>query len=421
MKRTLCTIFLLATFLAQLDCNSVKMPSDLELEATRRSCAWLGRCGYIGLSEVPDCITVWSPAPEATALRLDELVAAGRATIDDEAVNRCLDALSNEGCTADESHEALAVCPWTSLLHGNSPTGTPCLLSVECADGFCSLGTRAEVADCASTCKPWLRPGEPCNPALSGCAPSSFCDPVLQKCEQKHESGGPCRLTEQCAGNLLCLGYTPVDSGTPEVLGQCSPRRTAGEPCVRNRDSTSDCALGLFCDILSTPSRCAARRAVGETCLARDGCQDGLTCMGTEELKERSPAVPGTCQSVVDQLQPCQGRPFWVGSQALVYQSNCPGDSICGISKSAENGRYVSACLATQIDEGCLPYKAKLLDGRDFSIPQSLCQSGAYCDQTDHCKWLVPLGSPCTPQQPDPCQVGSCNPQSRRCEISCSP
>jgi len=406
---------------SQLDCEAFKMPSDIGNEISRRSCAWMARCGLIGQSEEPDCVVQLSPDPEVAALELDEVVAAERATIDRAALSGCLDALGSAGCTPNEFGAASASCAWTKLIKGHGIPGTPCLHSVECATGYCGLGSRDTVAACGSNCHPWLRAGDPCDPALPTCAPDTFCHPKIHRCESMRGEGAACSGYAQCAGDLFCLGYLPGTLTTPERLGQCLPLRAEGAPCLRDVEGWSDCALGLFCDTLNVPATCAKRRGLGQPCNSRVGCQDGLTCVGAGELDLEAPDDTGTCQPVVDVMGFCQGRfQKFDAQKGFAWQSDCPANAVCYRSKDPVSQQWVGACIPSTLEEPCQPLLFKYPDGRLGVIPVPQCPVGTYCDKADRCRSRGLPGQPCTPQVNNPCLVGACNPQSKRCELPCS-
>ena len=147
----------------------------------------------------------------------------------------------------------------------NQPEGAPCDLSTanSCASGLvCTVGS----GTLSSTCRAPVETCSETNPCIGGelCVDGT-CYTLLTEGERCSPTAPPpCRL------DLECLGAPGA-----EVCG-----RRAGGPgseCA----ATSECATGLFCNVLGVPGTCQERLPIGAFCnlALPDQCIEGSSCL----------------------------------------------------------------------------------------------------------------------------------------------
>lgn len=136
-------------------------------------------------------------------------------------------------------------------------------------------------------------------------------------------SGGPCRLTNQCAAGLECTG---PDEGP--VCG-IAPRRECG--------TTADCSSGLTCNAITDG---CAQNGVGTQCRSGCGaCEPGFRCSSTTNGCEPIPCDEGfACPTVerCDATLAHDATPAWQHGHGCV-RVDCTRDADCTPGQACVN------------------------------------------------------------------------------------
>ena len=213
---------------------------------------------------------------------LAKAIAAGRSTWDAQQAQACLDGLRARGCerTPPEVDQACE-----RAVTGAIATGGSCSWLFECAAGRCEPdgpgacpakcgAVSGEGASCASPCD--LRAGLRC---------------IGSVCSKLHTLDQKCSSTSDCAVALFCDALT----------SKCATRVFQQASCSGDTQQSANeqCAAGLFCDQGSAGGLCRSKIAQGRSCTAASAdsiafaCADGSVCKGFNFAK--AGATPGTC------------------------------------------------------------------------------------------------------------------------------
>ncbi len=199
---------------------------------------------------------------------------------------RCSEASNQLSC--DDAFYNLVIPPECTFA-GGRPSGSPCDVSGQCDNGWCSTAT--ECGECES----YAELGEPC--LLGICGAGLMCD-LTFTCVPTRLIGDACSEEEPCLSTLVCEGGVcarPPAPGEPcSTLEQwcdtfanahCNfttlecesfPTANPGEPCT---DTDVMCLGGSFCNRSIDPPTCELNRLEGEPCNGTDElCEVGLAC-----------------------------------------------------------------------------------------------------------------------------------------------
>ena len=162
------------------------------------------------------------------------------------------------------------------------------------------------------------------------------------------ETGSPCSLDEECAGDAYCDG-----EDCPGTTGTCTPRSAAGGTC----DGSSQCVNGLVCN--GDTCGAAASRSGGPC----DG-PDSIDCPVDETCVGGDPETVGTCTPIASLRTAATGETCELGDSAVYCQE--------GLS-----------CAAIAIGAGGATFECRArvgAGGACFVAAPSMCPDDQYCD-----------------------------------------
>jgi hypothetical protein len=223
----------------------------------------------------------------------------------------CTDSMAKADCTGFlfGDHPACQTRP------GNLPSGSPCLLDVQCEGLDCRQSGLAACGVCGQK----GGEGEACGTVLD-CQPHHSC--IRKVCTPRRQTGAACDLTHWCDLGLSCFaGFCGKQRGPGEpcqvnegqcaltpawlecvapagaVMGTCQPARTAGtgEACGPVPDAPGgnvECRAGGRCTSFTEVGTCVAAVADGMPCDDRTPCLPGARCVGGK----CGMVDPATCQ-----------------------------------------------------------------------------------------------------------------------------
>jgi len=195
------------------------------------------------------------------------------------------------------------------LPRGTQPIGTPCATGLQCASGACSLEGNVASASGAQFCGSCVppRPAQ-CIQSYEACGSAGGCSLKAETCEVQTQRGvgercspGDCKLGLRCrieskegapagSGYGRCIAplgpgercADELNSHLPCVTGYdcngetCMPTFGEGEPCNWAPTQRRACGRDLRCE--GEPPRCVRNvpLAMGEMCLNKGPCADGI-------------------------------------------------------------------------------------------------------------------------------------------------
>jgi hypothetical protein len=163
-------------------------------------------------------------APDADA------AASGRVRRDPVRFARCESLLAETDCPTFAANEAeLDGCFAPLPVVGNTPNGTECARTSECADPLSRCSTfDATALSGSGVCEAAL--GASCQ-AAETCLPSQYCDQpgndweiapgVPGVCAPRGEAGAACEDLSGCAGGLTCTSSSGAGAGGEPINGTC--------------------------------------------------------------------------------------------------------------------------------------------------------------------------------------------------------
>lgn len=385
-------------------------------------CDLLARCFTpFNRLEKEDCVRQQVNRCLAQTRAVAVSVSDGRARLDVELADSCIERMTDSSCQAALAPTAVASggavrafdeCSLDRLFVGNVERGQICQSRNECQTGndcIIFAGT------CGGVCTPFYGIGEVCNGG--GCDPAvSFCDTQTSTCTPLRPEGGGCDSAAECAADLDCRG------------GQCLPAPPVFAPCVFSAARLPYCAAGLACDVapyVETSGECVTRKAEGEGCAFHWSCKAGLVCSGMDWAPfPDAPPGRGVCRKPRKEGESCSFTQFAIyvgeecapgltcdattetcvprpheGERCSLQAQNCIGEGI--FCKPEETGGGICG-LAPGIGEGCN------IDLGEGQFPLVLpCRDG-YCDpDSDVCTPAnASEGEPCTADTQ--CLTGRC-------------
>jgi hypothetical protein len=330
------TIAVMCGLLALAPGCSEPTPSTFGADFEASMCRWATRCNvFVDERQCREAL-VWEELGRFEYLT--QAVADGRARFDADAAGRCLNAIEELGCGAQEIdtvvfQEGLRGAPAAcgDVYVGTVRNYDPCLSSEECAGDNSVCGypppSICMEACCVGSCRDLGAPpkvGEACTGA---CEESAFCasDPntgAFTVCTAKGELGANCFDTP-CADELYCENDTEV----------CSKRRTSGESCA-----DAPCALGLRCYELEGERVCRTLPDEGEACSRNEYPACARLDNYCSEANNRCTALPEPGASCFDGgCMPYADCDYSSSGQTCVARAGL-GEACGGIEKP--NGEY---------------------------------------------------------------------------------
>jgi hypothetical protein len=293
---------------------------------------------------------VWCSAPShraeqcaefARATLRQDLLDAGRASLDLEGAQRCVDVLSvakPESCWGEEAQPPdprtlttiFDVCS-RGPFRGLVPLGDTCLSDEECPSAAACMRQSSE---CAGRCRLLAKEGERCNLEYGlRCLPGLRC--TMGTCRPEAApgaAGSPCQDPWDCASDLRCQNQ------------RCAPTAPEGDPCT----SPFECASRVC-----RSNVCSPAQPTGGSCSSSHECRGVQVCVGSFS--------GGVCRLPVDVGAPC-GR---------ASSSPCYPSLVCDSSTE----RCVIPPAAGSV---CI---------------QTRCASGAFCDARNVCRAKLENGA----------------------------
>ncbi len=279
---------------------------------------------------------------------IQDAVEEERVSYDQEAAQRCIDAISDADCTEIDLRY---IDDCGDVFTGTVQRGEECILDDECiGESFCRFDD-----SCPGTCSDLLSAGESCLDDKH-CDPGLVCSEATARCVEPSSVGEPCGMGEpQCALPYICLGEDE-DAGEPGVCvaAEQALSREEGEACVFIGEDPALCQEGLACrveDINLTDgvvSVCRAMVAAGEECgLALPSmCESGHYCDGIDieagEFSGTCMPLPGSGDSCAEDLfTPCQVGLICLDGTCTERKNNgqsCNVDTECLSDNCADGG-----------------------------------------------------------------------------------
>jgi hypothetical protein len=327
-----------------------------------------------------ECLPYATLAAKTQLALLENAVAAGHITVDDDAAQSCLASYAGGACNTAvgtmtpvlpyPTASVLAGCP--GLLVGQLPAGAVCTLTEECAAGTrCTAGTSVFATGAGGAFGSTGFAG-----TFGTSAPATGAPGV---CVALQQLGQPCNQTSDCdpEAHLSCntLDFT---CAAPAGPGAACGFDSFGNPTV-----ICDPTQGLHCD----PASLSCRRDPGPN----EPCNFSLPTGCSPD-----PTLSLSCNAFTD----------------LCVSPGGPGDA-CGGSALAPC-RWDLGCVPTQADGigTCQPAPAV---GEACRGP---CQSPAVCDGAV-CRAIgaLPAGAPCSTS--DDCATLICEPVAGQSGLFC--
>jgi hypothetical protein len=293
---------------------------------------------------------------------LTKAIAAGRSRFDAAQAQACLDGLQARGCertlpAVDQACE--------SAVMGAVAAGGSCNWLYECSTGRCDPQGPGV---CPATCGTVAGEGVPCSTAPCDLRAGLRC--IDNVCSRLHTVDQKCSSSFDCALGLFCDG----------ISSKCAPRTFEQASCASNEE----CAAGLFCDVSPQGGLCRRKIAQGQSCTAasakssRSACADGNVCKGYTFAK--SGVTPGACAALGDLGASCI---------AAAQITGCAGGLVC----------TAGACADKPVSGPC-------------AQPEDCKEGFAYCDGSQ-CHLLKAEGTACA-SSPE-CASGFCDPGTGKC------
>jgi hypothetical protein len=240
---------------------------------------------------------------------LAKAIAAGKSIFDGQQAQACLDGLHARGCgrtppAVDQACER--------AVKGTVAVGGNCNWIYECATGRCEPESAGA---CPAKCVAVSGPGESCSDGPCDLRAGLRC--IANACSALHTVNQKCKSIDDCALDLFCDLLT----------GVCAVRSFEQASC----EADEQCADGLFCDASPEGGLCRKRIAQGRSCTAssaeaiRFACVDGSVCRGFNFTKAAT--TPGTCAALGEVGASCV---------ASAQVTGCAEGLICGGGKCAD-------------------------------------------------------------------------------------
>jgi hypothetical protein len=290
---------------------------------------------------------------------LAKAIAAGKSRFDPAQAHACLDGLHARGCertlpAVDQACERAVT--------GTVASGGSCNWLYECSAGRCDpQGPGA----CPATCGAVSGEGAPCGAAPCDLRAGLRC--IDNVCSRLHTADQKCSSTSDCAIGLFCDNFS----------SKCAVRTFEQASCA----SIEECATGLFCDASAQGGLCRRKIPQGQSCTAtslesiRDACADGSVCRGFSFSK--TSVTPGTCAATGELGASCVATAQITGcAEGLVCSgATCADKPVTGPCAQADDCKDgVAYCDGSQ----CHPLKADgVACAASSECASSFCDPGA--------------------------------------------
>ncbi len=204
--------------------------------------------------------------------------------------------------------------------------------------------------------------------------------------------GGDCDITEECAGDAVCVRYDADAGASGPCSGTCTPRLGDGESCTSPRQCAGPAGTWPTCtDYECQVWKLGTPVAEGESCTASTSngpvvpkCEDGTWCTS-------SVCVPylleGACSTDQPALSKCLDD-LCTGECSPLTVMNQVGDTcddettVCNVFEGLSCDG--NECIQNQgsPDDGCNDF---YWYERALCTPDALAQEGEYCGANDDC------------------------------------
>ncbi len=331
---------------------------------------------------------------------IHDAVDSGRAQWNPTAARACLDLITVNGCGLFKNEDIFQTC---AAIVGNVNNGQACQNDIECAtpgaqcvppaaggtDVCVGFTCRAPVPSGQSCVSPaFCRPEDHCVDRRPGGVDTSFCatGEVGQGCDSDSDcdrghycnggtnnstaagictlaktAGSTCRVDEECAGELVCVGNVNGANGT------CRDVRPVGATC--DRGGFGGCFGHQYCDATATASgTCKPAPQLNAACGTVDGtasyCGFFMACEGE------------VCRAPGNIGDPCtQSSLFGIGGGGA---NGCNQGLFCDKDLTMAT---VGACQAPQANGSqCRPNRSELTSGASRMCASDWCGSGVCSD-----------------------------------------
>jgi hypothetical protein len=190
-------------------------------------------------------------------------------------------------------------------------------------------------------------------------------------CAPKIPTGMPCDALDVCADdNATCVGLTTTTAGT------CTLRAAEGGDC-----SAARCGGNLLC----VQGKCAAPKAMNDTCIANAQCSSGLSC------------VMGKCNTPIATGSDCpDGKGCAADSACDPATKKCVKVAFAGSNASCNPPLVVcdvGPCLFQSVDAGSGTCARILGDGMQCSLTSRTLTCDAFSACVNSKCTLTPLTS----------------------------
>ena len=250
-------------------------------------------CGEIRALE--DCADISDAVPDSLR-RMVDLIDSGDATVDEDALETCLEALSK--CDLSPAEEVALEESCALAVVGSKELGADCIIDSECASNYC-FEEDCEDECCEGTCEEhphdntWGEPGDPCD-SETPCNSEGYCREGT--CAKVIAEGEVCDEPNACAAGLYC-SFDQLQIGRlPPAPPTCRPLPDEGDDCLAPVEAPPTCGHGLYCDFeLFT---CTPVGEVGDDCEPRrfgSTCLPSLYCDGESDTCQELPAAGESC------------------------------------------------------------------------------------------------------------------------------
>ena len=288
--------------------------------------------------------------------------------------------------------------------------------------------------------------------AGDGSACDGACNGVMRSGCDYPDAATNCRLGSCSAGVAIVAAFCSGSGACPALETQsCAPFQCGGDACLGDCSEDADCASGSFCNA----SMCTAKRALGESCTAGNGCAsefcvDGVCCETSCQGQCEACDVPGntgTCTPVIG--APHGTRPACDGD-GTACDGACDGSDPDGClypaqatpcrPASCDNGvaTLAAACVGTGScpnvqQQACAPYTCGATQCAGDCVDSAGCVPGYFCS-AGVCTPRRDQGASCSANEQCASDVcadgfccdGPCDGQCEACDVadkqgSCSP
>lgn len=310
-------------------------------------CTYAARCGLF-----PDkgaCVSaniLIDPKVDANVIAA---IQAGKIAYDGRNVKKCFEALAALTCDRTDQDSRIEPAACSKLVHGIGKNDDPCVMSEECASGYCSISS-----------------------------PTDTC--VMGHCigDVAPEPEAPAAIGEQCFSSVGCVAGAYCD--TQALPSVCTAFKTQGTAC----NSATECAYGLSC-VGSTTRTCMPLPGLNQACDSFDlPCrEEGLYCDESTAAPtcKKIGLPPATCTSSTQcsTFYPCDTATGKCTKAPSVGQS-CASSYTCFDVGTYCDTQTTLMCLAVKSDGSTCSYDNECVSGNcDTTVTPSICMTPPTC------------------------------------------